>query len=65
MMRNKLLLPLNVCECEPAYLRALAVRGHSMPLHTLKFHKEVQNVDRVNKIDEGISNIALGLKFKW
>ena len=63
MMRNQLLLALYVGEGEPTNLWTLAVRGHSMPLHALEFHKEVQNVDGMNKIYEGISNIALGLKF--
>jgi len=36
-----------------------------MPLHALEFQKKVQNVDRMNKVDKGIANVALGLKFKF
>jgi len=36
-----------------------------MPLHALEFQKEVQNVDCMNKVDKGIANVALGLKFKF
>jgi len=64
MMRYKLLLTLYVGECEPTYFRTLAVRSHSMPLYTLEFQKEVQNVDWMNKVDKRITDIALGLKFK-
>jgi len=32
-----------------------------MPFYALEFQKEVQNIDRVNKVDENIANIALGL----
>lgn len=63
MMRYKLLLALYVGKRQPTYLRALAVRGHSMPLHALEFQKEVQNVDWMNEVDEGISNVTLSLKF--
>jgi hypothetical protein len=36
-----------------------------MPLYALEFQKKVQNVDRMNKVDKGIANVALGLKFKF
>ena len=32
-----------------------------MPFYALKLKEEVQNIDRVNKVNEGIANIALSL----
>jgi len=42
-----------------ADLRALAILKYLGPIHSLKVLKELQNVDRMNKINEGVPHIAL------
>jgi hypothetical protein len=61
MVRDKLFLPLDIGKGKTADFWTFAIRSYRMPFYALEFQKEVQNIDRVNKVDESISNIALGL----
>ena len=60
-MGNQFIFTLKVCESKLADLDALAVLSSVRPLSALKLEEEIQDIDGVNEVDEGISNVALGL----
>ena len=65
MVRDKLFLPLDISKGKTADFWTFAIRSYRMPFYALEFQKEVQNIDRVNKVDESIANIALGLQIRY
>lgn len=59
---NQLLLPLYVCKCQLADLIRFAIEGGEVPLDALELEEKVYDVDRMHKVNKGVSHIALGLK---
>ena len=62
-MGNQFIFTLKVCKSKLADLDALAVLSSVRPLSALKLKEEIQDIDGVNEVDEGITNITLGLNW--
>ena len=64
MMGDKFFLTLDVSEGQFANLVTIAVLAKGLPFYALELHEEVDDIDWMNKVQEGVAYIALGLNRK-